>query len=273
MPLRSVELRGGVRIPAIGLGTWQVPDAHTQRLVEAALEVGYRHLDTAAFYGNERGVGAAVRASGLPREELFVTTKVWNDRHGYDAARRAYDESLDRLGLDHVDLYLIHWPKPSRDRYVETWRALVDLQYEGLVGAVGVSNFQPAHLDRLRQETGVEPAVNQIEVHPYLGQAALRAIHRRRGIATAAWSPLARGGALLTDPVITRVAREVGRSPGQVVLRWHLQQGNVVIPKTATPARLAENLDLEVFELSPAQEAAISGLDRGQRVGPDPDAG
>ncbi|MFH8727159.1 aldo/keto reductase [Streptomyces termitum] len=269
-PVPTVKLNNGVEIPQLGFGVFQVPDDETTAAVSAALEAGYRSIDTAAVYGNEAGVGRALAASGVPREELFVTTKLWNADQGYDAALRAFDASLDKLGLDHVDLYLIHWPTPAHDLYPETWRALEKLAADGRARAVGVSNFQPAHLRRLIDEGGLVPAVNQIELHPGLQQAELRAFHAEHGIATEAWSPLAQG-AVLGDPEITAIAERTGKSPAQVVLRWHLQLGNVVIPKSVTPARIRQNLDVFDFELTDAEMASIAATDRGLRTGPHPD--
>jgi 2,5-diketo-D-gluconate reductase A len=265
-----VALAGDVRIPQLGYGVFQVPPEITADVTTRALQAGYRHIDTAAAYRNETGVGQAFRASGLAREDVFVTTKCFNDDHGFEEAKRACRASLDRLELDHVDLYLIHWPVPSQDRYVETWKALVELQQEGLTRAIGVSNFQPAHLRRIIDETGVTPAINQVELHPRLQQPGLRREHAELGIVTEAWSPLAQG-ALLDDPVIRGLAEAHGRTPAQVVLRWHLQLGNVVIPKSVTPGRIEENFDLFGFELDAADMDAIAALDRGERIGPDPD--
>ncbi|MFJ1770796.1 aldo/keto reductase [[Kitasatospora] papulosa] len=266
----TVTLNNGVTIPQLGFGVFQVPDDETTAAVTAALEAGYRSIDTAAVYGNETGVGRALAESGLGREELFVTTKLWNADQGYDATLTAFDASLAKLGLDHVDLYLIHWPTPARDLYNDTWRALEKLLAEGRIRAAGVSNFQPAHLRRLREESSLVPAVNQIELHPGLQQRELRSLHAVSGIATEAWSPLAQG-ALLDDEVLTSLAGRHGRSPAQVVLRWHLQLGNVVIPKSVTPARIRQNIDVFDFELSAEDMEAIAGLDRGMRTGPDPD--
>jgi 2,5-diketo-D-gluconate reductase A len=265
-----IPLRGDTEIPQLGFGVFQVPPEDTAGVVTRALQTGYRHVDTAAAYENEEGVGRAVRSSGLARDEVFVTTKCPNSEHGYDEARRALQGSLERLGLDFVDLYLIHWPIPSRDRYVETWRAFVDLQKEGLARSIGVSNFQPAHLRRVIDETGVVPAINQVELHPRLQQPELRRVHAELGVATEAWSPLAQG-AVLDDPAIVRIAEAHGVTPGQVVLRWHLQIGNVVIPKSVTPKRIEENFDVFGFELSSEEMDAIGKLDRGERIGPDPD--
>lgn len=266
----TVTLNNGVKMPQLGFGVFQVPDEETTAAVATALEAGYRSIDTAAVYGNEKGVGRALAASGIDRGDLFVTTKLWNDDQGHDAALRAFDASLDRLGLDHVDLYLIHWPTPARDLYVESYRALEKLLADGRVRAVGVSNFQPAHVERLVGETGAVPAVNQVELHPGLQQRELRAAHARLGIATEAWSPLAQG-ALLQEEAITSIAARLGRTPAQVVLRWHLQSGNIVIPKSVTPSRIRENLDVFGFELTGEDLDAIAALDRGMRTGPDPD--
>jgi 2,5-diketo-D-gluconate reductase A len=257
-------------MPLLGFGTWQIRGAECADAVRTALDVGYRHLDTAAAYRNEAAVGQAVRGSGLDRDEVFVTTKCWNDDQGYEEAKRALRASLERLGLDRVDLYLIHWPAPARDRYADTWRAFVELQAEGLARAIGVSNFQPAHLRRIVDETGVTPAVNQVELHPRLQQPDLRQVHAELGIVTEAWSPLAQG-AVLDDPAIARIADAHGVTPGQVVLRWHLQIGNVVIPKSVTPERIEQNFDVGDFELGDDEMAAIAALDAGERTGPDPD--
>ena len=267
----TIELNDGGRVPQLGFGVFLVPPGETRTAVATALETGYRHIDTARIYDNESEVGEAVAASGIPREELFVTTKVWNADQGRDATLRAIDASLTRLGLDHVDLYLIHWPVPSADRYVETWRALEEITADGRARAIGVSNFQPAHLDRLAAETGTVPAVNPVELPPHLAQTELREYHAAHGIVTEAWSPLARGGDVLTDETVTKIAAGHGRTPAQVVLRWHLQLGNVVIPKSVTPSRIAENLDVFGFELTTEEMAAISALDAGTRIGPDPD--
>jgi 2,5-diketo-D-gluconate reductase A len=265
-----IPLRGDTEIPQLSFGVFQVPAEDTADVVRRALETGFRHIDTAAAYGNEAGVGEAIRAAGLAREEVFVTTKCPNDAHGYDEAHNALKGSLERLGLDHVDLYLIHWPIPARDRYVETWRAFIDMQKAGLARAIGVSNFQPDHLRRIVDETGVTPAVNQIELHPRLQQAALRRQHDRRGIVTESWSPLAQG-AVLDDPAIVRIAETHGRTTGHVVIRWHLQLGCVVIPKSVTPERIEQNFEVFDFELSDDDMRAIEALDAGERTGFDPD--
>jgi diketogulonate reductase-like aldo/keto reductase len=240
-------------------------------VVTTALEAGYRSFDTATLYKNEASTGRALAASGIPRDELFVTTKLWNTDQGHDAALRAFDASLENLGMEYVDLYLIHWPLPARDLYVETWQALEKIHAEGRAKAIGVSNFQAAHLRRLLDETGIVPAVNQVELHPRLQQDELRAFDADHGIVTEAWSPLGRGNGVLEDPAVTGVARKHGRTPAQVVLRWHLQLGTVVIPKSVTPARIRENLDVFGFELDSDDLAAIGTLETGERVGPDPD--
>jgi diketogulonate reductase-like aldo/keto reductase len=267
----TLTLNNGVTVPQLGFGVFKVPPAETTEAVSRALAAGYRHIDTAAMYGNEEGVGRALAESGLPREELFVTTKLNNDAHGADEALRAFEDSRRRLGLDVVDLYLIHWPLPARDRYVETWRSLEKLLRDGVVRAIGVSNFQVAHLERLAQESDTVPAMNQIELHPYLSQARLREYHQAHGIATEAWSPLAKGGALLRDQVITGLAEKYAKTPAQLVLRWHLQLGNVVIPKSVTPSRIEENFAVFDFELDRDDLAEISSLNRDERTGPDPD--
>ncbi|MFF2777534.1 aldo/keto reductase [Streptomyces sp. NPDC058052] len=266
----TVTLNNGVEIPQLGFGVFQVADDATTAAVTAALESGYRSIDTAAVYGNEAGVGRALGASGLAREDLFVTTKLWNADQGYDATLRAFDASLAKLGLDYVDLYLIHWPTPARDLYRDSWRALERLAGEGRIRAAGVSNFQPDHLRRLMDDATLVPAVNQVELHPALQQSELRAFHGEHRIATEAWSPLAQG-AVLDDPALLAIAAAHGKSPAQVVIRWHLQLGNVVIPKSVTPARIRANIDVFDFVLTDEETAAIAGLDRGLRTGPHPD--
>ncbi|GAA1132797.1 aldo/keto reductase [Arthrobacter flavus] len=270
----KVALNNGVQIDQVGYGVYKVPPETTVDLCAQALEVGYRTIDTAAMYGNEAGVGRAVtdavNAGWLERDDVFVTTKLWNDNHGYDATLRAFDASQQALGLDDVDLYLIHWPCPEKDQYVDTFRALEQLYHDGRVRAIGVSNFQVTHLERLLAETGVVPVVNQIELHPYLQQEELRRFHDTHGIRTQAWSPLGRG-AILTDPVIGEIAADLDRTPAQVVLRWHVQSGHLVIPKASSPDRIASNLDVFGFELSPAQLTAIEGLEQNTRFGSHPD--
>jgi 2,5-diketo-D-gluconate reductase A len=266
----NIPLRGDIEIPQLGFGVFQVPPEDTAEVTTLALQAGYRHIDTAAAYRNEAEVGQAVRAAGLDRREVFITTKCFNDDQGHQQAHKAFKASLDRLESDYVDLYLIHWPVPSRDKYVETWQAFIELQAEGVVRSIGVSNFQPAHLRRLIDETGVTPAVNQVELHPLLQQAGLRREHEELGIVTEAWSPLAQG-AVLDDPVITEIAEAHAKTAGQVVIRWHLQLGNVVIPKSVTPERIEQNFDVFDFHLSEREMAAIEELDAGHRTGPDPD--
>ncbi|MFF8828317.1 aldo/keto reductase [Streptomyces sp. NPDC015131] len=266
----SITLNNGVTMPQLGFGVWQVPDDEAAKAVGTALEAGYRSIDTAAIYENEKGTGEALRASGIAREELFVTTKLWNAEQGHDATLRAFDASLDRLGLDYVDLYLIHWPVPSKDLYVETYKAFEKIHADGRAKAIGVSNFLPEHLERLLGETSVVPVLNQIELHPQLQQAEARAFHARHDIRTEAWSPLGQGRGLLEVPTIVAIGRKHGRTPAQVVLRWHLQLGNVVIPKSVTPSRIAENIDVFGFELDADDLAALAALDEGKRLGPDP---
>jgi 2,5-diketo-D-gluconate reductase A len=266
----SIELRGGAQIPQLGFGVFQVPPSQTTEVVAKALASGYRHIDTAAAYRNEAEVGQALRASGLQRSEVFVTTKCFNDDHGYEQAKHAFHASLQRLELDYLDLYLIHWPVPAHDRYVETWKAFIELRDEGVIRSIGVSNFQPAHLRRLIAETGETPAINQVELHPYLQQVGLRREHDELGIVTESWSPLAQGE-VLEDPVIVRIAEQHAKTPGQLVIRWHLQLGNVVIPKSVTPERIEQNFDVFDFELSDDELEAIDALDAGRRTGPDPD--
>ncbi|GAA3286060.1 aldo/keto reductase [Arthrobacter citreus] len=267
-------MNNGVHLDQVGFGTYKIPAPDAAGLVTAALDAGYRHIDTAALYGNEEGVGEAIRtftaATGVPRKEIFLTSKVWNSDQGYDSTLRAFDVSMDRLGMETLDLYLIHWPCPERGMFVETYRALEELYRSGRVRAIGVSNFQPNHLRQLLERTGIVPAVNQIELHPWLQQRELRALHDELGIRTVAWSPLGRG-AVLSDPAITAAAAELGVSPAQVILRWHMEEGNVAIPKASSPARIAENLDLFSFGLTPAQRTAIGDLDRNQRSGSHPD--
>lgn len=266
-----VPLRDGASIPAIGFGVYKVADAEAETAVGLALESGYRHVDTAEMYGNETGVGKAIRASRLNRDDVFVTTKVWNDHQGRDATLRAFDASLERLGLDAVDLYLIHWPAAANDRYVETWRALVELRESGRARSVGVSNFQVPHLERVIGETGEVPAVNQVERHPWLPQLDLVGFHQRHGIVTEAWSPLGRGR-LIDEPVLNRIADAHGVSVAQVLVRWNVQQGVVVLPKSVTPSRIRANLDVDGFELTDDDLAAIASLESGQRTGSHPDS-
>ena len=265
----TVMLHDGVEIPQLGLGVFQVPPEKTQETVERALEAGYRHVDTAAAYRNERGVGAAIAASGIPRGEIFVTTKLWNSSQGFETALGAFEKSRGRLGLDYVDLYLIHWPVPSGGRALDTWRAFERIQLDGGARTIGVSNFRIEDLEMLERGAQVRPTVNQIELHPHLPQAELREWHAEHGIATEAWSPLAQAE-LLSNATIAAVASRRNRTPAQVILRWHLQLGNVVIPKSATPARIRENFALFDFELTEEDMTEIAALDVGKRIGPDP---
>ncbi|MFF0965408.1 aldo/keto reductase [Streptomyces sp. NPDC003703] len=265
-----IILNNGVEMPQLGFGVWQVPDDEAERAVTSALEAGYRSIDTAAIYGNEEGTGRAVAASGLPREDLFVTTKLWNGDQGYDSTLRAFDTSLAKLGLEYVDLYLIHWPMPSKGTYVDTYKAFEKLLADGRVRAIGTSNFLPEHLRELIAETSVIPAVNQIELHPHLQQRAAREYHAEQGIATEAWSPLGSGKGLLEVPAVVAIARKHGRTPAQVVLRWHLQLGNIVIPKSVTPSRIKENIEVFDFSLDDEDLAAISALNEDRRLGPHP---
>lgn len=265
-------LADGTSIDVVGYGVYKVPPEDTEDLCSTALDVGYRLLDTAALYGNEAGVGAAARAylETGDRQDLFVTSKVWNDDHGFDAALRAFDATMDTIGLEYLDLYLIHWPCPSRGRYIETWRALERLLADGRVRSIGVSNFQQHHLERLLAETDAVPVLNQIELHPYLQQRDLRAFHGQHGIATQAWSPLGRGN-VLGDPVIVSIAAAIGRTPAQVILRWHLQHGILTIPKASSRERISSNLDIFGFTLDDGHLTAIDGLDRDRRFGSHPD--
>jgi diketogulonate reductase-like aldo/keto reductase len=271
MSVPAVRLNNGVEIPQVGFGVFLIPETETKKAVATALAAGYRHIDTAKLYQNETEVGAAIAESGIPRDEIFVTTKVWNSEQGYDAALDSFEQSLDRLGLQVLDLLLIHWPVPDLDRYVETWHAFEKLYADGRVRAIGVSNFHIPHLQRLFDEASVMPAVNQVELHPQLPQEELREFHARHGIVTEAWSPLARGGAVLSDRTVTAIAERVGKSPAQVVLRWSLQLGNVVLPRSVTPSRIAENLELFDFSLTEEDMDALAGLADGERIGPNPD--
>jgi diketogulonate reductase-like aldo/keto reductase len=251
-----IELNNGVRMPQVGYGVFQVPDDETATAVKTALETGYRSIDTAAVYGNEKGVGQAIAESGIARD---------------DSTLKAFDESMTKLGLEQLDLYLIHWPTPARGKFLDTWKAFEKLYTDGRVRAIGVSNFQPSHLERLLDAADVAPAVNQVELHPYLQQRELREFDAKHGIATEAWSPLAKGGSLLGDPVVAELAVKHSRTPAQIVLRWHLQLDNVVIPKSVTPSRIEENFDLFGFTLTEEEMESLTPLDRGERTGPDPD--
>ena len=266
-----ITLNDGNRMPQLGYGVFLVPPEETRRLVTDALDVGYLAIDTATFYHNETEVGAAIRASG---KRPFVTTKLWNDHQGYDNALRHFDASYKALGLDVIDLYLIHWPKPKQDLYVESWKALIRLREEGRVRSIGVSNFTMVHLERIIHDTGVVPAVNQVELHPHFQQVELRAFHDENQIVTTSWSPLGRGGvgSDLADPVIANIARKRDKTPAQIILRWHVENGLTVIPKSSSRARQAENLDIFGFALDADDMHAIAALDRPNgRIGPDPD--
>lgn len=265
----NVRLSDGIEVPQVGFGVFQVPPDDTQRAVEDALAAGYRHIDTAAAYRNERGVAAGIAASGVPRSEIFITTKLWNTEQGFESTLAAFDKSIQELDTETVDLYLIHWPVPARDLYLDTWRAFERIHAEGGARSIGVSNFRVPDLERLAREAETMPTINQIELHPLLQQAELRAWHAEHGIATEAWSPLAQGEVLNDDTLVT-IAAGHERTVAQVILRWHLQLGNVVIPKSVTPARVRENLELFDFELSDDDLAAIARLDAGHRTGPDP---
>ncbi|MGV0799828.1 aldo/keto reductase [Mycolicibacterium elephantis] len=262
-------MNDGNSIPQVGLGVWQTPPEDTERAAATALDAGYRHIDTAAAYGNEREVGQAVAKSGLAREDVFVTTKLWNSDQGYDSTLKAFDASMQRLGMDYLDLYLIHWPVPANDAYVDTFKAFAHLRDQGRIRSIGVSNFEPEHLRKLIDATGIVPAVNQIELHPRLQQHELRELHAQLGIATEAWSPLGQGS-LLTHPAVTAVAEAHGKTSAQVLIRWHIQLGNIVIPKSVTPARIVSNFDVFDFELSEQDMASVSSLGDGTRLGPDP---
>lgn len=270
MTIPSITLNSGVEMPRLGLGTWQIPDHDAAGVVQTAAELGYRMIDTAAFYGNERGIGEGLRKTEVPREQFFVISKVNGRDQGYDAALRACEASLNRLGVDHLDMYLIHWPMPMRDLYVDTWRAFVRLRDEGRVRAIGVSNFTPGHLDRLVAETGVVPAVNQVQLNPRIARVDWRAYAERHGIALQSWSPLGQGGPLLAEQAITAAAKRHGRTPAQIVLRWHLDLGLVPIPKSADPRRLAANTEVFDFALSTVEHQEIAALD-GTEIPMDPE--
>jgi 2,5-diketo-D-gluconate reductase A len=274
MTVPSITLNTGRTIPQLGFGVFQIEPADTVEAVTKALEIGYRHIDTAEMYGNEREVGEAIRRSGIPREEIFVTSKLNNGFHRPEDAEKAFADTLEALGLEQIDLFLIHWPLPTRydGDYVSTWRTMASFADDGRAASVGVSNFQPAHLARIIEETGVVPAVNQVEVHPYLTNEAVRAADAEHGIATEAWSPIAQGG-VLDDPVITDIAQAHGVTPAQATLRWHIERGDIVFPKSVTESRIRENFDLFGFSLTPDEVTRISALDRGEsgRTGPNPD--
>ncbi len=268
--MNIVTLNNGLKMPQLGFGVWQVEDGQATEAVLKAMEVGYRSIDTAMVYKNEVGVGKAIRESGIPREELFITTKVWNSDHGYENTLRAYEESLERLGLDYVDLYLVHWPTPEFDQYIETYKALEKLYHDGRVKAIGVCNFELEHLERLLKECEVKPVLNQIECHPYLSQTEMKEFCAKHDIFVEAWSPLHQGGEVLQDEVIVKIAKAHGKTPAQVVLRWHLQNNSIVIPKSVTPSRIEENFNVFDFELSVDEMTAINNLNRDERKGPKP---
>lgn len=275
MTVPTIKLNDGTSIPQFGLGVWQVPQDETEQVVSQALEVGYRHIDTAQMYQNEAGVGAALKSAGLAREDLYVTTKLNNSQHDQALAKASLERSLELLGLDRVDLFLIHWPLPTQydGTYAKTWEALVGLREAGLTTSVGVSNFQPDHLDKIVAETGVAPAVNQIEVHPYFANEAARAATLAHGAKVESWSPLGQGGGELTDPVVAEIASAHGKSPAQVLLRWQIDRGDIVFPKSVRRERLEENLAIFDFELTDDQVTALAALDKGEagRSGPNPD--
>ncbi|MGF6709371.1 2,5-diketo-D-gluconate reductase A [Luteibacter sp. W1I16] len=267
----TLALNDGNSAPQIGFGVFQIPDAETADAVAIALSAGYRSIDTAAIYGNEAGVRQGIERSGVPRGDIFLTTKLWNAEQGFDETLRAFDASLKKLGTDYVDMYLIHWPTPKRDRYVDTWKAFIRLREEGRIRSIGVSNFQAGHLDRIVQETGVVPVVNQIELHPDFGQRDVVAANARHKVVTESWSPLGQGGDLLKRDTLVDIGRKHGKTPAQVVLRWHVQLGYMVIPKSVTPERIAANIDIFDFELSAEDIKAIDALEAGNRMGPHPD--
>jgi 2,5-diketo-D-gluconate reductase A len=262
-------LNDGHSVPVVGLGVFRIAPADTERAIGTALRVGYRHIDTAALYGNEQETGRAIADSDIPRGQLYVVTKLWNSEQGYDSTLRAFDASMGRLGLDYLDLYLIHWPQPALNKFVDTFKAFAHLRDQGRIRSIGVSNFEPEHLDLLIDGTGIVPAVNQVELHPRLPQTELREAHARLGIATEAWAPLARG-TLMDHPKLTDIAERNRRTPAQVLIRWHIQLGNIVIPKSVNPSRIASNFEVFDFELSAQEMASLSSLEDGTRLGPHP---
>jgi len=266
----NITFNDGHTIPQLGLGVWKTPADETEKVVSTAFELGYRHIDTAAIYGNEEGVGRAIADSGIARDQLFITTKLWNEDQGYDSTLKAFELSLKKLGLDYVNLYLIHWPQPQADRYLDTWKAFQHLKEQGAIRSIGVSNFREEDLDNLIAKSGETPVANQIEVHPLLQQDAPRAYNKKHDIVTEAWSPLAQGGELLKNEVLQKIAQKHGKSAAQVVLRWHIELGNVIFPKSVTPNRIKENADIFDFSLDSDDLKAIAGLNENKRLGPDP---
>lgn len=266
----QISFQDGHSIPQVGLGVWQTPQEATAQAVVAAFKAGYRHIDTAAVYENEAGVGDGIREAGIPRSDIFITTKLWNSEQGADSTLKAFDTSMAKLGLEYLDLYLIHWPSPARKKYVETWKAFKRLQNEGRIRSIGVSNFEPEHLTRIIDETGVVPVLNQVELHPQFQQRELRAFHERHGIVTQAWSPLGQGR-LLRNPSIEAIAKKHSKTAAQVIVRWHIELSNVVIPKSVNPTRIAENFDVFDFALDEGDLTVIAGLDKSDgRIGPNP---
>jgi diketogulonate reductase-like aldo/keto reductase len=266
-----LDLNDGNKAPQLGFGVFQIPDGETADAVASALAAGYRSLDTAAIYKNEAGVRQGIERSGVARGDIFLTTKLWNAEQGFDSTLKAFDASLSKLGTDYVDMYLIHWPTPKRDLYIDTWKAFIRLREEGRIRSIGVSNFQPAHLERLVKETGVVPVVNQIELHPDFAQRDVVAANTKLKVITESWSPLGQGGDLLKNEALVAIGKKHGKTPAQVVIRWHVQLGHMVIPKSVTPERIKANIDVFDFELSADEMKAIDALDAGNRMGPHPD--
>ncbi|CAN7510784.1 aldo/keto reductase [Brucella pseudogrignonensis] len=270
MTVPAVKLNDGNHIPQLGYGVWQVGNDEAISAVSEALKVGYRHIDTAAIYGNEEGTGKAINESGIARGDIYLTTKLWNKEQGYESTLKAFDESLKKLGTDYVDLYLIHWPLPSKDLFMETWRAFIKIKEEGRAKSIGVSNFRTADLERILKESDVVPVLNQIELHPQFQQDELRLFHSKHNIATEAWSPLGQG-TILENPTLKTIAEKHGKSVAQVILRWHIETGNIVIPKSVTPARIKENFEVFDFSLNGTDHDAITKLDKTDgRIGPNP---